>query len=79
MFEVLDIVAQYQLILATGHLGAYMEHCLTTPYSNKATWQSVYEEIQFVGPKHCILIDPASIYNCCVLTTSCADVIIYYI
>lgn len=36
-------------------MGAVMEHCFTTPYSNKATWESVFEEIRYVGPEHCIL------------------------
>ncbi len=35
--------------------GAYMEHCFTTPHSNKDTWESVYEQIHSVGPNHCIL------------------------
>lgn len=96
--EILEIIAQYDLVLATGHLskeeiialteeavkkgvkkivvthpnfpsiklsiseqkaladqGAYMEHCFTTPHSNKDTWESVYEQIRAVGPAHCIL------------------------
>jgi hypothetical protein len=98
VYDVLDIIKQYNLILATGHLskeetfaivkaavdmeikkivithpnfpsinfskeeqrelanmGAYMEHCFTTPYSNKTTWEEVYEQIRFVGPQKCIL------------------------
>ncbi|WAH36332.1 DUF6282 family protein [Alicyclobacillus dauci] len=98
VLDILDIIADYNLILATGHLGkdeifaitkeavkrnvkkivithpdfpsirltkveqkqlaelgAYMEHCFTTPYSNKTTWEAVYEEIRYVGPAHCIL------------------------
>lgn len=38
-----------------AELGAYMEHCYTTPHSNKTTWEKVYEEIRHVGPEHCIL------------------------
>jgi hypothetical protein len=96
--DVLDVIAQYNMILATGHLskeetftivkaardmnikkivithpnfpsidftkeeqkelaqlGAYMEHCFTTPHSNKTTWEAVYEQIRFVGPEKCIL------------------------
>lgn len=96
--EILDIISNYNLILATGHLGkketfaivkkavemnvkrivithpnfpsidftkeeqkelaelgAYMEHCFTTPHTNKTTWEAVYEQIRFVGPERCIL------------------------
>jgi hypothetical protein len=95
---ILDIISQYDMILATGHLsreetfalikgardrkvkkvvithpdfpstlvskeeqkelarmGAYMEHCFTTPQTNKTTWEAVYEQIRFVGPDHCVL------------------------
>jgi hypothetical protein len=98
VFDVLDVIKQYNLILATGHLskeetfaivkaavdmdikkivithpnfpsidfskeeqkelslmGAYMEHCFTTPHSNKTTWEAVYEQIRFVGPEKCLL------------------------
>lgn len=36
-------------------LGAYMEHCFTTPYTHKTTWENVYEQIRYVGPQKCIL------------------------
>lgn len=98
VLQILDIIAQYNMILATGHLGkkevfalvkaakernvkkiivthpdfpsttltkeeqkelvelgAYMEHCFTTPQTNKTTWEAVYEEIKFVGAAHCII------------------------
>jgi len=98
VFDILDIIAHYHLILATGHLGkdeifaivaeavkrnvkkivithpnfpsirltkeeqkqlaeagAYMEHCFTTPYSNKTTWEAVYDEIRHVGAANCII------------------------
>lgn len=98
IYEILDVIVQHDLILATGHLskeetfhlvkegkrmnankivithpnfpsisftkeeqkeladlGAYMEHCFTTPYSNKTTWEAVYNEIRFVGPEKCII------------------------
>ncbi|PZE21217.1 DUF6282 family protein [Paenibacillus xerothermodurans] len=98
VFDILDIISNYNLILATGHLGkaetfalveaavefkvkkivvthpnfpsidftkeeqkelaeqgAYMEHCFTTPHSNKISWETVFEQIRFVGPQHCIL------------------------
>jgi stage V sporulation protein SpoVS len=96
--EILDIVAQYNLVVATGHLGiqeiyavvseakarkvkkivithpnfpsirlskeqqkelvdlgAYMEFCFTTPHSKKTTWEEVYEQIRYVGPRNCII------------------------
>lgn len=96
--DVMDIIAQYNLVLATGHLGieeiytvvkaavnhgikkivithpnfpsinlskeqqkeladlgAMMEFCYTTPHYNKTTWEKVYEQIRYVGPKNCIL------------------------
>ncbi|QSO51334.1 cytosolic protein [Alicyclobacillus curvatus] len=98
VLDILDIIAEYNLILATGHLGkdeifavvgeavnrhinkivithpnfpsirlskeeqkqlaemgAYMEHCFTTPHSGKTTWEAVYDEIRYVGAAHCIL------------------------
>ncbi|GAB7056307.1 DUF6282 family protein [Paenibacillus sp. YK5] len=98
VYDILDIISHYNLILATGHLGkaetfalvkaavdlkvkkivvthpnfpsidftkeeqkelaqqgAFMEHCFTTPHSNKTTWEAVYEQIRFVGPQNCIL------------------------
>lgn len=108
-YDVLDVIKNHNLILATGHLGkdetfalvkaakdmsikkivithpnfpstrytkeeqkeladlgAYMEFCFTTPYSNKTTWEEVYEEIRFVGPENCILStdlgQPNSVY-----------------
>ncbi|QQE77614.1 DUF6282 family protein [Alicyclobacillus sp. SO9] len=36
-------------------MGAYMEHCFTTPNTNKVAWETVYEQIRYVGPQHCIL------------------------
>ncbi|MED4601952.1 DUF6282 family protein [Paenibacillus validus] len=35
--------------------GAIMEFCFTTPYTDKVTWESVYEQIRYVGPENCIL------------------------
>lgn len=98
VYDILDVIKNYNLILATAHLGkaetfaivkaaadlkvkkivithpnfpsiaftkeeqkelaelgAYMEHCFTTPYSKKTTWEAVYEEIRYVGPQNVIL------------------------
>ncbi|MDC3424218.1 DUF6282 family protein [Aquibacillus sp. 3ASR75-11] len=96
--DVLDIIANHNMILATGHLGkketfaivkaakelhvnniiithpnfpstyytkeeqkeladlgAFMEHCFTTPKTGKISWEEVYEQIRYVGPEHCII------------------------
>jgi hypothetical protein len=98
VYDILDTIAKYNIILTTGHigkeetfalvkeavnrnvkkiivthpdfpstyytkeeqkeltdLGAYMEHCFTTPYTNKTTWENVFEQIRYVGPEHCII------------------------
>jgi hypothetical protein len=47
-------------------MGAILEHCFTTPYTNKITWEEVYEQIRYVGPEHCIIStdlgQPAYVY-----------------
>jgi hypothetical protein len=47
-------------------LGAYMEHCFTTPYTKKISWEQAYEEIRYVNPEHCIIStdlgQPAYVY-----------------
>lgn len=98
VFDILDTIAKFNIILTTGHLGkaetfalvkeavqrkvekiivthpdfpstyytkeeqkeladlgAYMEHCFTTPYTNKTTWENVFEQIRYVGPERCTL------------------------
>lgn len=98
VMEILDVIAYYNLILATGHigkqevfalvkaakdrkvkkvvithpdfpsttlskaeqkemvnLGAYIEHCFTTPQTGKTTWEAVYEEIKYVGADNCVI------------------------
>lgn len=98
VLQILDIIAYYNLILATGHIGkqevfalvkaakdrkvkkiivthpdfpsttiskeeqkelsqmgAYMEHCFTTPETGKTTWEAAYEEIKYVGADKCII------------------------
>jgi hypothetical protein len=36
-------------------LGAWIEHCFTTMYTGKATWEGVFEAIRRTGPERCIL------------------------
>ena len=36
-------------------MGAIMEHCFTTPHTNKMSWDSLYKEIRYVGYENCIL------------------------
>lgn len=98
VYDILDTIAKFNIILTTGHigkaetfalvkeavkrnvkkiivthpdfpstyytkeeqkelanLGAYMEHCFTTPYTGKETWENVFEQIRYVGPEHCTL------------------------
>lgn len=52
-FPSIDFTKEEQKELAQQ--GAFMEHCFTTPHSNKTTWEAVYEQIRFVGPQNCIL------------------------
>ncbi|MCL6592928.1 MAG: cytosolic protein [Alicyclobacillus sp.] len=96
--QCLEIIAEYDMVLATGHLsrneivalvksardagvkriivthalfpaesltpaeqiqlsqmGAFIEHCYTTFYTGKASWESLFESIQAVGADRCIL------------------------
>jgi hypothetical protein len=36
-------------------LGAVIEHCFTTMFTGKATWEGVFESIRSAGPERCIL------------------------
>jgi hypothetical protein len=36
-------------------LGAVIEHCFTTMYTGKASWEGVYESIRRAGPERCLL------------------------
>ncbi len=51
---------------ALAALGAYMEHCFTTPDTGKITWARAFDEIRYVGPEHCIIStdlgQPAYVY-----------------
>lgn len=95
--DILEIIKEHHMILATGHIGkvevfklvkaarnmgvktvithpnfpstnfnkeeqkeladmgAFLEHCFTTPNTGKIPWEHVYEQIRHVGPAHCIL------------------------
>lgn len=95
---ILEVIAHYNIILATGHLGkqevfalvkaakernvkkiivthpdfpsttlskeeqkelvalgAFMEHCFTTPQTGKTSWEEVYTEIKHVGVDNCVI------------------------
>lgn len=36
-------------------MGALIEHCFTTMYTGKASWEGVFESIRRAGPERCIL------------------------
>jgi hypothetical protein len=36
-------------------MGAFIEHCFTTMYTNKAPWAAVIEAIREVGPERCVM------------------------
>jgi hypothetical protein len=36
-------------------LGAVIEHCFTTMYTGKASWEGVFESIRAAGPERCLL------------------------
>jgi hypothetical protein len=38
-----------------AEMGALIEHCFTTMYTGKASWEGVYESIRRAGPERCIL------------------------
>jgi hypothetical protein len=48
-----SLTAQEQLDLA--NLGAKIEHCFTTMYTNKAPWDAFFESVRVVGPERVIL------------------------
>ncbi|MBQ8536311.1 MAG: cytosolic protein [Clostridia bacterium] len=47
-------------------LGGWIEHCFTTPYTGKIAWETVYEQIRYVGVDKCFvstdLGQPAYVY-----------------
>ena len=36
-------------------MGALIEHCFTTMYTGKASWEGVFEAIRKAGPERCVL------------------------
>jgi Family of unknown function (DUF6282) len=48
-----NLTADEQAELAD--LGALIEHCFTTMYTGKASWEGVFESIRRAGPERCIL------------------------
>jgi hypothetical protein len=48
-----NLSAQEQVELA--NLGAVIEHCFTTMYTNKAPWDAFFESVRQVGPERVIL------------------------
>ncbi len=48
-----NLTADEQAELAT--LGAVIEHCFTTMFTGKATWEGVFESIRRAGPERCLL------------------------
>ena len=45
--------AEEQVELA--EMGAVIEHCFTTMYTGKASWEGVFESIRQTGPERCLL------------------------
>jgi len=48
-----NLTAEEQRELA--QMGAFIEHCFTTMYTGKASWEGVLEAIRKAGPEHCVL------------------------
>jgi hypothetical protein len=48
-----NLTADEQKELA--NLGAVIEHCFTTMFTGKATWEGVFESIRAAGPERCLL------------------------
>jgi Family of unknown function (DUF6282) len=48
-----NLTADEQAELAS--LGAVIEHCFTTMFTGKATWDGVFESIRRAGPERCLL------------------------
>lgn len=48
-----NLSAQEQAELAA--MGACIEHCFTTMYTGKASWDMVFDSIRKAGPEHCLL------------------------
>lgn len=48
-----NLTPQEQVELADR--GAVIEHCFTTMFTGKATWETCFENVRAVGPKRCLL------------------------
>ena len=48
-----DLTGEEQFELA--QMGAIIEHCFTTYYTNKAPWEAVFANIRHAGVEHCML------------------------
>jgi len=48
-----DLTGEAQFELA--QMGAIIEHCFTTYYTNKAPWEAVFANIRHAGVEHCML------------------------
>jgi hypothetical protein len=48
-----NLTAAEQFELA--EMGALIEHCFTTMYTGKASWEGVFEAIRKAGPERCVL------------------------
>ncbi len=48
-----NLTAEEQAELA--QMGATIEHCFTTMYTGKASWEGVMAAIRKTGPEHCVL------------------------
>jgi len=52
-FPSVDLTADEQVELAG--LGAYVEHCYTTPYTGKTAWEVVFANLRATGPERAVI------------------------
>ena len=52
-FPSVDLTTEEQVELAG--LGAYVEHCYTTPYTGKTTWEAVFANLRATGPERAVI------------------------
>lgn len=60
-FPSVDLTADEQVELAA--LGAYIEHCYTTPYTGKTTWEAVFANLRAVNDRSVISTDLGQLAN----------------